>query len=139
MLFSDICVLGSRAAARRVSLKGSAAPAWQYHCRRPPICFCKVAMRRLRCMRPRTVRPLIADVVCLAAASESIQAPFIPTGPGDHVKIARWTLLASDLGPAYHRAAFDKASSTGSLNPWPRPELGLHQRARRSRRDGRPH
>lgn len=35
--------------------------------------------------------------VTVAAASDNIQDPFVPTGSGDMLEIARWTLLASHL------------------------------------------
>lgn len=36
--------------------------------------------------------------VTVAAASDNIQDPFVPTGSGDLLEIARWTLLAGHLG-----------------------------------------
>jgi len=84
---------------------------------------------------PRTVRPLIADVVCLAAASESIQAPFIPTGPATTSRLRAGRCSPAISGRLPSRR-LRQSIVDGSLNPWPRPELGLHQRARRSRRDG---
>jgi cytosine deaminase len=57
------------------------------------------------------VRSLLAAGVRLAAASDNIQDPFIPTGSGDLLEVARWTLLAGHLGLADHRAAFDMVAS----------------------------
>ena len=57
------------------------------------------------------VRQLLAAGVRLAAASDNIQDPFIPTGSGDLLEVARWTLLAGHLGLADHRAAFDMVAS----------------------------
>jgi cytosine deaminase len=54
---------------------------------------------------------LLAAGVRLAAASDNIQDPFIPTGSGDLLEVARWTLLAGHLGLADHRAAFDMVAS----------------------------
>jgi cytosine/creatinine deaminase len=43
--------------------------------------------------------------VTIAAASDNIQDPFIPTGSGDLLEIARWTFLASQLpAQAFHTA-----------------------------------
>ena len=52
------------------------------------------------------VRELVAAGVRVAAASDNIQDPFIPTGSGDLLEIARWTLLAGHLGLADLPAAF---------------------------------
>ncbi|MGO9418196.1 amidohydrolase family protein [Roseiarcus sp.] len=43
------------------------------------------------------VAPLARAGVKIAAASDNIQDPFIPTGSGDMLEIARWTLLAGHL------------------------------------------
>ncbi len=47
----------------------------------------------------------------VAAASDNIQDPFIPTGSGDLLEVARWTLLAGHLGLADHGIAFDMVSA----------------------------
>jgi cytosine deaminase len=44
------------------------------------------------------VKQLLASGVQVAAGSDNIQDPFVPTGSGDLVEIARWTLLAGHLG-----------------------------------------
>jgi cytosine deaminase len=43
------------------------------------------------------VAPLARAGVKIAAGSDNIQDPFIPTGSGDMLEIARWTLLAGHL------------------------------------------
>lgn len=44
------------------------------------------------------VRELLDAGIPLAAASDNIWDPFVPTGSGDLLEIARWTLLAGQLG-----------------------------------------
>jgi cytosine deaminase len=58
------------------------------------------------------IRELMAAGVRVAAASDNIQDPFIPTGSGDLLEIARWTLLAGHFGLNEHRAAFDMVAGT---------------------------
>lgn len=53
------------------------------------------------------VAALVAAGVPVAAASDNIQDPFIPTGTGDMLEIARWTLLAGHLGATDMAGAFD--------------------------------
>jgi cytosine deaminase len=53
---------------------------------------------------------LRAAGVKLAAASDNIQDPFVPTGSGDLLEIARWTLLAGQMGLSDLDAAFDLVS-----------------------------
>jgi cytosine deaminase len=43
------------------------------------------------------VADLARSGVPIATASDNIQDPFVPTGPGDMLEIARWTLLAGHL------------------------------------------
>jgi cytosine/creatinine deaminase len=57
------------------------------------------------------VRELLASGVPLAAASDNIQDPFVPTGSGDLLEIARWTLLAGQLGLADLRKVFEMIST----------------------------
>jgi cytosine/creatinine deaminase len=57
------------------------------------------------------VGDLLAAGVPVAAASDNIQDPFIPTGNGDLLEIARWTLLAGQLGPNDLRPAFEMVST----------------------------
>ncbi|MCC6780250.1 MAG: amidohydrolase family protein [Hyphomicrobiales bacterium] len=70
--------------------------------------------RGTRSLPPRgltRVAELLASGVRVAAASDNIQDPFIPTGSGDLLEVARWTLLAGHLGLADHRVAFDMVSA----------------------------
>jgi cytosine/creatinine deaminase len=55
---------------------------------------------------------LIAAGVPVAAGSDNIQDPFVPTGSGDLLEIARWTLLAGHLGLDDLNIAFDMVSRT---------------------------
>lgn len=57
------------------------------------------------------VQELRAAGIRVAAASDNIQDPFIPTGSGDLLEIARWTLLAAHLGLSDLGAAFDLVSA----------------------------
>jgi cytosine deaminase len=56
------------------------------------------------------VNELSAAGVTVACASDNIQDPFVPTGSGDMLEIARWTLLAAHLGSHELARAFDMAS-----------------------------
>ena len=56
------------------------------------------------------VRELHAAGVPVAAGSDNIQDPFVPTGSGDLLEIARWTLLAGHLGLNDLALAFDMVS-----------------------------
>ena len=56
------------------------------------------------------VRELRAAGVTVAAGSDNIQDPFVPTGSGDLLEIARWTLLAGHLGLNDLAPAFDMVS-----------------------------
>lgn len=70
--------------------------------------------RDARSMSPRgltRITELRAAGVRVAAASDNIQDPFIPTGSGDLLEVARWTMLAGHLGLADHRIAFDMVSA----------------------------
>ena len=57
------------------------------------------------------VRELLDAGVPVAAASDNIEDAFVPTGSGDLLEIARWTLLAGHLGLNDLRIAFDMVSS----------------------------
>jgi cytosine deaminase len=57
------------------------------------------------------IQELRAAGVRVAAASDNIQDPFIPTGTGDLLEIARWTLLAGHFGLSDLGAAFDLVSA----------------------------
>lgn len=53
------------------------------------------------------VAQLARSGIAIAAASDNIQDPFVPTGSGDMLEIARWTLLAGHL----HASELDLAYS----------------------------
>jgi cytosine/creatinine deaminase len=76
------------------------------------------------------VRQLVAAGVPVAAASDNIQDPFIPTGSGDLLEVARWTLLAGHLGLADHRTAFDMVASVAASIIGLGSSWGIHQGAR---------
>jgi cytosine deaminase len=57
------------------------------------------------------VRELLAAGIPVAAASDNIQDPFVPTGTGDLLEIARWTLLAAQFGLSDLRQVFDMIST----------------------------
>jgi cytosine/creatinine deaminase len=69
------------------------------------------------------VTQLLDAGVAVAAASDNVQDPFVPTGSGDLLEIARWTLLAGQLGLGDLRKAFDMVSAApaqmiGFGNDW---------------------
>jgi cytosine deaminase len=57
------------------------------------------------------IRELLDAGVPVAAASDNIEDAFVPTGSGDLLEIARWTVLAGHLSLNDLRAAFDMVSS----------------------------
>lgn len=57
------------------------------------------------------IAELQAAGVPVASASDNIQDPFVPSGSGDLLEIARWTLLAGHLGSNDLGKAFDMISS----------------------------
>jgi cytosine/creatinine deaminase len=59
--------------------------------------------------------------VAVAAASDNVMDPFVPTGSGDLLEIARWTLLAGQLGLGDLRKAFEMVSAV------PAQMMGLGQ------------
>jgi cytosine deaminase len=75
------------------------------------------------------VRELLDAGVAVAAASDNIEDAFVPTGSGDLLEIARWTVLAGHLGLNDLRTAFDMVSSVPAammgLN-----DLGIREGAR---------
>ncbi|MFN0306032.1 MAG: amidohydrolase family protein [Burkholderiales bacterium] len=56
------------------------------------------------------VNTLAAAGVTVACASDNIRDPFVPTGSGDLLEIARWTLLAGHLGTRELPRAFNMAT-----------------------------
>jgi cytosine deaminase len=57
------------------------------------------------------VKELLAAGIPVAAASDNIQDPFVPTGSGDLLEIARWTLLAGHFGLGDLRQGFEMVST----------------------------
>jgi cytosine/creatinine deaminase len=57
------------------------------------------------------IRELLDAGVPVAAASDNIEDAFVPTGSGDLLEIARWTVLSGHLGLNDLRTAFDMVSS----------------------------
>jgi len=57
------------------------------------------------------VKEILASGIPFAAASDNIQDPFVPTGSGDLLEIARWTLLAGQLGLGEMRTVFEMVSA----------------------------
>lgn len=57
------------------------------------------------------VTALQAAGVPVAAASDNIQDPFVPSGSGDLLEIARWSLLAAHLGSNDLPRAFEMVSA----------------------------
>jgi len=58
---------------------------------------------------PRGLAPVLALAragVTVACGSDNIRDPFVPTGSGDLLEIARWTLLAAHLGSHERPRAF---------------------------------
>jgi cytosine deaminase len=76
------------------------------------------------------IRELMAAGVRVAAASDNIQDPFVPTGSGDLLEIARWTLLCGHLGLDEHRTAFDMVASTPASIIGLGSDWGIHKGAR---------
>jgi cytosine/creatinine deaminase len=76
------------------------------------------------------VADLIAAGVVVAAASDNIQDPFVPTGSGDLLEIARWTLLAGHLGLNHLNTAFDMVSRAPAMIMGLRSDWGLRPGAR---------
>jgi cytosine/adenosine deaminase-related metal-dependent hydrolase len=56
------------------------------------------------------VNDLARAGVTVACASDNIQDPFVPTGSGDLLEIARWTMLAAHLASTELARAFDMAT-----------------------------
>jgi cytosine deaminase len=76
------------------------------------------------------VHELMAAGVPVAAASDNIQDPFIPTGSGDLLEVARWTLLSGHLGLTDHRTAFDMVASVPASIIGLGASWGIHEGAR---------
>jgi cytosine deaminase len=76
------------------------------------------------------IRELLAAGAKVAAGSDNIQDPFVPTGSGDLLEIARWTLLAGHLGLTNLGAAFDMVSSAPAAIIGLGTDWGIHKGAR---------
>lgn len=76
------------------------------------------------------VRELIEAGVCVAAASDNIQDPFVPTGTGDMLEIARWTLLAGHLTTAELDRAYAMVTQAPAATMGFGREYGIHEGAR---------
>lgn len=57
------------------------------------------------------VRELWAAGIPVAAGSDNIQDPFVPTGSGDLLEMARWTLLAGQFGLSDLRTVFEMVTT----------------------------
>jgi len=76
------------------------------------------------------VNELAAAGVTVACGSDNIQDPFVPTGSGDMLEIARWTLLAAHLGSHELPRAFTMASSNPARLMGLAADYGLRAGAR---------
>jgi cytosine/creatinine deaminase len=76
------------------------------------------------------VNELAAAGVTVACGSDNIQDPFVPTGSGDMLEIARWTLLAAHLGSHELPRAFTMASINPARLMGLAADYGLREGAR---------
>jgi cytosine deaminase len=76
------------------------------------------------------VKELLAAGIPVAAASDNIQDPFVPTGSGDLLEIARWTLLAGLLGLGELREVFEMVSTVPAQMMGLGADWGIRQGAR---------
>jgi cytosine/creatinine deaminase len=76
------------------------------------------------------VKQLLDAGVAVAAASDNVQDPFVPTGSGDLLEIARWTLLAGQLGLGDLRKAFEMVSAIPALMMGLGNDWGVREGAR---------
>jgi cytosine/creatinine deaminase len=76
------------------------------------------------------VKQLLDAGIAVAAASDNVQDPFVPTGSGDLLEIARWTLLAGQLGLGDLRKAFDMVSAAPALMMGLGEDWGIREGAR---------
>jgi cytosine/creatinine deaminase len=73
---------------------------------------------------------LQAAGVPVAAASDNIQDPFVPSGTGDLLEIARWTLLAGHLSSNDLRNAFEMVTSVPARLMGLEADYGVREGAR---------
>lgn len=76
------------------------------------------------------VKQLLDAGVAVAAASDNVQDPFVPTGSGDLLEIARWTLLAGQFGLTDLRKAFDMVSAAPAKMMGLGDDWGIREGAR---------
>lgn len=76
------------------------------------------------------VPELLAAGVRVAAGSDNIQDPFVPTGSGDMLEIARWTLLSAHLGLTDVAKAYELVSSSPAAIMGLGKDWGIHKGAR---------
>ena len=76
------------------------------------------------------VPELLAAGVRVAAGSDNIQDPFVPTGSGDMLEIARWTLLSAHLGLTDVAKAYELVSSSPAAIMGLGKDWGVHKGAR---------
>jgi len=76
------------------------------------------------------VPDLLAAGVRVAAGSDNIQDPFVPTGSGDMLEIARWTLLSAHLGLTDLARAYELVSSSPAAIMGLGKDWGIHKGAR---------
>lgn len=76
------------------------------------------------------VNDLARAGVTVACASDNIQDPFVPTGSGDMLEIARWTMLAAHLGSHELARAFDMASVNPAVLMGYEADYGIRADAR---------
>src|ERR1700722_16884699 len=76
------------------------------------------------------VRELLAAGIPVAAASDNIQDPFVPSGSGDLLEIARWTLLAGLLAMSDLRQVFEMVSTVPAQMIGLGADWGIRQGAR---------
>ena len=76
------------------------------------------------------VRELLAAGVPVACASDNIQDPFVPTGSGDMLEMARWTVLAGQLGGEALAHAYAMATTIPAQLLGLGETYGLHEGGR---------
>jgi cytosine deaminase len=76
------------------------------------------------------VRELLTAGVPVACASDNIQDPFVPTGSGDMLEMARWTVLAGHLGGGALAQAYAMTTTIPAQLLGLGEAYGLHEGAR---------
>src|ERR1700721_4194972 len=75
-------------------------------------------------------KELLDAGVAVAAASDNVQDPFVPTGSGDLLEIARWTRLAGQLGLGDLQKTFEMVSATPAVMMGLGEDWGIREGAR---------